>query len=111
MSFVYVVAALIIVLAIARLSNAYLPMPPMMRTIMNVVLGLIVVGIVLWLINTYIPMAGAIKGLLNIVVFLAAIVGVLQAVGLWPPVVAWWRHLRSHPPTMGDHSGPAPLNR
>jgi predicted membrane protein len=52
-----------------------------------VVLVLIVVGMLLWLINTYIPMAGSIKTILNVVVVLAVCVWVLNAFGLWTPVV------------------------
>ena len=52
-----------------------------------IVLVLIVVGIVLWLINEFIPMAGSIKSILNVVVVVAVCVWVLQAVGLWQPVL------------------------
>jgi predicted membrane protein len=52
-----------------------------------VVLVLIIVGMLLWLINTYIPMAGSIKTILNVVVVLAVCVWVLNAFGLWTPVV------------------------
>src|SRR5438132_11564058 len=76
MQIVYALVALLIVLVVAWLSKAYLPMPDPFRTVLNIVLGLMVVGIVLWLIDTYVPMAGAIKGLLNVVVFAAACVGV-----------------------------------
>ncbi len=93
MPFVYAAAAIIIVIAIARLSAFYLPMPGALRVVLNVVLGLIAVGIALWLIDTYIPMAGAIKGLLNVVVFLAACVGVLQAFGIWNSTVRAWHNL------------------
>ena len=96
MPFVYAAAAVIIVIAIARLSNIYLPAPSPFRTLLNVVLWLIVVGVALWLINTYIPMAGAIRGLLNVVVFLAACVGVLQAFGIWDGVVSWFHNFRTH---------------
>lgn len=90
MPLVYVIAALIVVIIIARLSNTYIPMPGSLKAIMNLVVALIVVGMLLWLINTYIPMAGGIKAILNIVVFLAACVGVLQAVGLWDSTVRLW---------------------
>ncbi len=60
-----------------------------------VVLGLIIVGIGLWLINTYVPMAGSIKAILNIVVVVATCVGVLQAFGLWEPVVRTWNNMWS----------------
>ena len=101
MPIVYAVVALLIVLAVAWLSKAYLPMPDPFRTVLNIVLGLIVVGVVLWLIDTYVPMAGAIKGLLNVVVFIAACVGVLKAFGLWDSIVASLRSWRSHHTTPG----------
>lgn len=107
MPFVYAAAAIILVIAISRLSDIYLPMPGTFRTLFNVVLGLIVVGIALWLINSYIPMAGAIRGLLNVVVFLAACVGVLQAFGLWAGVVSWWHHFRTRA-VKPDSPAPAP---
>lgn len=108
MPFVYAAAAVILVIAIARLSNIYMPALSPFKAILNVVLGLIIVGIVLWLINTYIPMAGAIKGLLNVVVFLAACVAVLQAFGIWDGVVSWWHNFRTHPP---KPDSPAPAAR
>jgi hypothetical protein len=52
-----------------------------------VVLTLIVVGVFLWLINTYVPMAGSIKTILNLVVVVVVCVWVLQAFGLWQPVL------------------------
>jgi undecaprenyl pyrophosphate phosphatase UppP len=88
------VLSLIVVAAALWLLNAYIPLAGNMKTIVNVVLVLIVVGIVLWLINTYIPMASSIKAILNIVVVIATCVGVLQAVGLWPPIVRLWSNVR-----------------
>ena len=79
------------------LINGFIPVPAgRIKTLLNVVLGLIVVGIGLWLINAYVPMAGVIKGILNIVVVIAACVGVLQAFGLWEPVVNMARKIRNH---------------
>jgi undecaprenyl pyrophosphate phosphatase UppP len=94
MPLVYVVAALIIVLAAARLCNMYIPMSDSFKAIFNIVLMLIAVGMLLWVVNTYIPMAGGIKALLNIVVFVAACVGVLQAVGLWDSTLRLWSKFR-----------------
>jgi hypothetical protein len=71
------------------------------KTVLAVVLGLIVVGVGLWLINTYVPMAGAIKGILNIVVVLATGVIVLQALGLWQPLVTMVTNLRKGHPSRG----------
>ena len=103
MPFVYIVVALIFVIGIAQLANRYIPMPPIMRALVNVVLGLIVVGMVLWLINTYIPMAGAIRALLNIVVFLATCVAILQAFGLWDSALRTWHTIRHKAATPSDH--------
>jgi membrane-bound ClpP family serine protease len=66
------------------------------KRVVNIVVALIVVGVFLWLVNTYIPMAGAIKGLLNIVVVVACCVLVLQAVGLWTPVILALNRMRLH---------------
>ena len=100
MPLVYLLVALVLVAAIAYLTNAYLPLPPNIKEILNVVLGLIVVGMVLWLINTYVPMAGSIKAILNIVVVVASCVWVLQAFGLWSQIVrAWHNFTHRHIPT------------
>ncbi len=96
MPFIYIAVAVILVVAIARLANSYIPMPSGAKAVINIVLTLIVVGMVLWLINTYIPMAGSIKALLNLVVFLAACVGVLQALGLWASTLRLWHNLWNH---------------
>jgi predicted membrane protein len=89
------VLSLIVAGVVLWLINGYIPVPAgRLKTLLNVVLGLVVVGIGLWLINTYVPMAGAIKGILNIVVVIATCVGVLQAFGLWEPVVNIGRKIR-----------------
>jgi predicted membrane protein len=51
------------------------------------ILTLIVVGMVLWLINTYIPMAGSIKAILNVIVVVCVCIWVLNAFGLWTPIL------------------------
>jgi hypothetical protein len=91
------VLSLFLVGMILWLINGFIPIPAgRIKTLLNVVLGLIVVGIGLWLINAYVPMAGIIKGILNIVVVIATCVGVLQAFGLWEPVVNMARKIRNH---------------
>jgi len=91
------VLSLFLVGMILWLINGFIPIPAgRIKTLLNVVLGLIVVGIGLWLINAYVPMAGVIKGILNIVVVIATCVGVLQAFGLWEPVLNMARKIRSH---------------
>lgn len=75
------------------------PITGKVRNVLAVVLGLILVGVALWAVNTYIPMAGAIKALLNIVVFIATCVLVLQALGLWEPLVAMVNNMRRRHPS------------
>ena len=90
------ILALIVVVAALWLINTHVPLSGRLKTVVNIVMALIVVGIVLWLINTYIPMAGSIKAILNIVVVLATCVGVLQALGLWEPIVNFARNFRTY---------------
>ena len=52
-----------------------------------IVITLIIAGVGLSLINTYVPMAGSIKTILNLVVVIVVGVCVLQAFGLWQPVL------------------------
>ena len=88
-----------------------MPLSWNIKRILNIVLALIVVGMALWLINTYVPMAGSIKGILNIVVVAATCVLVLQAVGLWSPVVRAWNTLifrQSAPVAERDKNQPQP---
>jgi len=94
MPLLYPALTLAIVALAAWLTRAYIPIPANVRPILNVVLGLIAVGIILWFIDNYVPMAGVIKSILNLVVVLAVCVWVLQAFGLWKPVVETCRDLR-----------------
>jgi predicted membrane protein len=55
--------------------------------LINLVIPLIIVGFALWLINRFIPMASSIKTILNVVVVVAVCVWVLQATGLWGPII------------------------
>ena len=103
MPFLTIAIALIFVVAIARIANIYLPMPPLFRAVTNVVLALIAVGMALWVIDTYIPMAGAIRALLNVVVFIAALIGVLQAFGAWDSTRNFFRNLRHKAETADTH--------
>jgi thiol:disulfide interchange protein len=91
--------AIVVVGMLLWLINGIIPITGKIKTVVNVVLGLIVVGIALWLINTYIPMAGVIKVILNIVVVCATCVGVLQALGLWEPLVTMGNNFRRRHPT------------
>jgi predicted membrane protein len=55
--------------------------------LVSLILTLIIVGLLLWLINNYIPMAGSIKTILNVVVVVVVCVWVLNAFGLWTPLL------------------------
>jgi hypothetical protein len=106
------VLSLFLVGMVLWLINGYIPIPAgRIKTLLNVVLGLIVVGIGLWLINAYVPMAGVIKGILNIVVVAATCVGVLQAFGLWDPVLNMWRKIRNHRWSHPEHDQQPAIER
>jgi len=55
--------------------------------LVSLVVTLVIVGVLLWLINTYVPMAGSIKAILNVVVVAVVCVWVLNAFGLWTPML------------------------
>jgi len=94
MPLLYLMLALIIAALAAWVINTRVPLRDNTTPILNVVLALLIVGPLLWLINTYVPMAGSIKVILNIVVIVATCVRVLQALGLWSPVLRIWSDLR-----------------
>jgi heme A synthase len=50
--------------------------------LISVVIVLIVVGVLLWLVNAYIPMDPKIKNILNIVVVIAVVLFLLAAFGV-----------------------------
>jgi hypothetical protein len=94
MPLLYLMLALIVAAVAAWMINIRIPVGDNTKPILNVVLALLIVGPLLWLINTYVPMAGSIKVILNIVVIVATCVRVLQAFGLWNPVLRIWSNLR-----------------
>lgn len=51
--------------------------------LITVVLVIIVVGVLLWLVNAYLPLQPAIKNILNAVVIIALVVWLLKAFGVW----------------------------
>ncbi|KTD23697.1 hypothetical protein E3983_06515 [Legionella israelensis] len=57
-----------------------------MAELLNLIALIVIVGVVMWLINAYIPMPPAIKSLLNILVVILLIVYILQFFGLIKPV-------------------------
>lgn len=50
----------------------------MLHTLLNLILVIIIFGLVLWLINRFIPMVPIIRSLLNILVFIVLIIYILQ---------------------------------
>lgn len=57
-----------------------------MAELLNLIALIVIIGVVMWLINTYIPMPPAIKSILNILVVILLIVYILQFFGLIKPV-------------------------
>jgi hypothetical protein len=51
-------------------------------SLITIVVVLIVVGVLLWLINAYIPMQPTIKSILNAVVIIVVVIWLLQAFGV-----------------------------
>jgi hypothetical protein len=52
--------------------------------LIQIVVALVVAGVVLWLINAYIPMQPTIKKILNVVVVIVVICWLLSVFGLFP---------------------------
>lgn len=52
--------------------------------LIQIVIALVVAGVVLWLINAYIPMQPTIKKILNVVVVIVVICWLLSVFGLFP---------------------------
>lgn len=50
--------------------------------LLNLIALIVIVGVLMWLINAFIPMPPAIKTLLNVVVLIVLIIYVLQFFGL-----------------------------
>lgn len=51
--------------------------------LVNLIITLVVVGVLLWLINAYIPMEPTIKKILNVVVIIIVILWLLSAFGIF----------------------------
>jgi predicted membrane protein len=105
MDLISLIVVLVVVGLLLWLVNAYIPMEPSIKQILNVVViiwllkvfgifgvipplilsivvALVVVGILLWLVNTYIPMAPPIKQILNIVVIIIVVIWLIASSGL-----------------------------
>jgi len=51
-------------------------------TLIGLLVTLVVVGVLLWMVNAYIPMDPKIKNILNVVVVIAVVLWLLQSFGL-----------------------------
>lgn len=51
--------------------------------LLTLILTLVVIGVLMWAINAYVPMAPNIKNLLNVVVIIAVVIWLLRAFGVW----------------------------
>ena len=52
-------------------------------SLLTIIIVLVVVGLILWAINAYIPMQPTIKKILNVVVIICVILWLLSALGVW----------------------------
>jgi hypothetical protein len=52
-------------------------------SLLTIIIVLVVVGLILWAINAYIPMQPTIKKILNVVVIICVILWLLLAIGVW----------------------------
>jgi hypothetical protein len=59
----------------------------MNKELLNLIAIIVASGVVLWLINAFIPMLPAIKSLLNIVVVIVLVLYILQFFGVIPTVL------------------------
>jgi len=57
-----------------------------MTDLLNLVAVIIIFGIGLWIINAFIPMPGIIVSLLNLLVFIVLVIYILQFFGLIHPI-------------------------
>lgn len=66
----------------------------MMHGLLNLIALIIVFGVGLWLVNQFIPMPPAIKSLLNILVLIVLIIYILQFFNIINPVLPMLRILK-----------------
>lgn len=57
--------------------------------IIELLLVIIIIGVIVWLVNSYIPMPPAIKSILNVVVFILLLIYILQFFGLISPIISF----------------------
>lgn len=65
-----------------------------MSELMNLIAVIVVFGVGLWLINAFIPMPPAIKSLLNVLVLIILVIYILQYFGLIKTVLPMIRILK-----------------
>jgi hypothetical protein len=58
-------------------------------TLLSLFLLIIIAGLIMWIVNTYIPMAPMIKSLLNLLVFILLLVYILQFFGIIKPLLPY----------------------
>lgn len=51
-------------------------------SIIGLIIVLVIIGVILWLVNTYIPMAPMIKSIMNVLVAILVLLWILQVFGL-----------------------------
>ncbi len=52
-------------------------------SLLTIMIALVIVGVSLWLINAYIPMDPTVKRLLNIAVIVILVIWLLKGLGFW----------------------------
>lgn len=65
-----------------------------MNDLLNLIALIIVFGVALWLINAFIPMPPAIKSLLNVLVLIVLIIYILQFFGIIKTILPMVRILK-----------------
>lgn len=65
-----------------------------MHGLLNLIALIIVFGVVLWLVNTFIPMPPAIKSLLNVFVLIILVIYILQFFGLIKTILPMFKILK-----------------
>ena len=65
-----------------------------MHGLLNLFANIIVFGLVLWLVNTFIPMPMMIKSLLNVLVTIVLVIYILQFFAIINPIIPMYRILR-----------------
>lgn len=65
-----------------------------MPELLNLIALIIVAGVIMWLINVFIPMPPAIKSLLNVLVVIVLIIYILQFFGIIKTILPPFRILK-----------------